>query len=331
MAGSAPAPTRVTIVVLNYNGLDQTIPDTVNIVLVDNASSVDPTAEARRANPAIEVIRNDDNLGYAGGNNCGIRHALAQGADFILILNNDTIVAPSIVRDLIDTFRANPSLGVVGPVVNFMDEPQTVMTDGVAFNPGPGADFFKRIVIPIDPAAPALSVDIVNGCCMMLSADMVKRVGDFDEDFFIVHEESDLCLRARRAGFECAVLGKTLVWHKGSSSFERSGRQLQRYFDARNLYHLLRRHTGRVSLSRSISSSLYHYLLYVFYRYDIELDAGKTAAASAVLDGLYDGLTGRYGKAPSSARPGRRVLGAVFGAARQLARAKRRPPKTRRR
>ncbi|MEO8071118.1 MAG: glycosyltransferase family 2 protein [Acidobacteriota bacterium] len=325
---------RVSIVVLNYNGLEDTLrcleslrdlADPADVILVDNGSRVNPVAEATRTFPGLQVIETGENLGYAGGNNRGIRYAIERGAEYILILNNDTVVAPSIVHALLGAFDADPKLGVVGPVVNFMDERDAVMTDGVAFNPGPGTEFFRRIVVPVDATAAVVPVDIVNGCCMMLSADLVARVGMFDEQFFIVHEESDLCLRALRAGFGCAVLGQSLVWHKGSSAFERSGRELQRYFDARNLHHLLARHTGHVAKSRPWRSTLLHYLRYAFYRYDIELEAGKPAAAKAVVDGLYDGFTNRYGPYARTRRAGRAVVSAAFAGARRLAHARRGP------
>jgi GT2 family glycosyltransferase len=329
---SAPASGLVAIVVLNYNGLEDTLKclsslrelrDPATVILVDNASAVDPTEPARLAYPGIEVIRTAENLGYAGGNNRGIELALARGAEWILILNNDTIVEPRIVRELLTAFDADSTLGIIGPVVNFMEEPDAVMTDGVAFNPGPGTEFFQRIVVPVAQPPRTVPVDIVNGCCMMVKADVLRKVGMFDEAFFIVHEESDLCLRAKRAGFACAVLGESLVWHKGSSSFDRSGRQLQRYFDARNLWHLLKRHTGRVSRSRRLSASVSHYLRYAFYRYDIEREAGKTAAAGAVVDGVIDGLCGRFGPYRRRSGPGRAAGRMVFAAARTLARVRR--------
>jgi len=321
---ATPAAPRVAVVVLNYNGLADTLKCLASlravttsldaVILVDNASEVDPGAEAAAAYPGIEYIRTARNLGYAGGNNRGLEHAIARNADYILIVNNDTVVDPAIVEALLRAFASDPALGIVGPVVNFMDEPASVMTDGVAFNPGPGTVFFKRIVVPVDAANPPLvPVDIVNGCCMMLTAPMVKAVGMFDEEFFIVHEESDLCLRAKRAGFGCAVLGRTLVWHKGSSSFDRSGRQLQRYFDARNLWHLLRRHAGRVSAARGRATSLWHYVQYTFYRFDVEQEAGKAQAARAVIEGVYDGFRRRYGPYQIRNRPGFGALQALFG------------------
>lgn len=329
MGGVQAGSPRVASVVLNFNGLEDTVKclrslmplaaDGCDVILVDNGSAIDPAGPALDVLPDLTYLRNTQNLGYAGGNNTGIRWALERGADFVLVLNNDTVVAPSIVDDLLAVFAADDRLGIVGPVVNFMDEPDVVMTDGVAFNPGPGTEFFKRIIVPpVSEHPSAVPVDIVNGCCMMIRSDVFHRAGLFDEQFFIVHEESDLCLRAGRAGFGCAVLSRTLVWHKGSSAFERSGRQLQRYFDARNLFYLIRRHTGKAGGSRNFAATLPHYLKYCFYRYDGELEARKPAAARAVVEGAIDAFAGRVGPYARHRRPAASLLSTAFSARRRL-------------
>ena len=318
----------VAVVVLNYNGLEDTLKclhslslveyPGLRVVLVDNGSTIDPFPDARRLCPDVIEIATGRNLGFAGGNNRGIAAALDMKCEFVLVLNNDTIVAPSIVVDLLAAFRRDDSLGVVGPVINYMDEPNAVMTDGVRFNPGPGTEFFVRLQVQADHAPPGLvDVDIVNGCCMMVRAQALRTMGAFDESFFIVHEESDLCLRFRSAGLRCAVLGKTLVWHKGSSSFKRTGRSLQRYYDARNLWFLIARHAGTSRGSRSFGMSAWHYAKYAYYRYCVELENGSSDAAEAVLAGVVDALRRRTGPYEAGNRPGMAPLRAVFNLARR--------------
>ncbi len=305
---------HVALVVLNYNGLDDTLKcltslrelsyPTLTTILVDNGSAVDPMDASLKIMPDLVTVRTGQNLGYAGGNNRGMEVALERGADFVLVLNNDTTVAPNIVEALVDAFSSDDRLGVVGPVINYMDEPETVMTDGVEFNARPHTEFFGRIpVAPRDRAPALVPVDIVNGCCMMFRASALREAGLFDESLFIVHEESDLCLRIARHGYRCAVLGQSLVWHKGSASFDRSGRKLQRYFDTRNLFILLRRHAGHVGSSRPFAASVWPYLRYAAYRYEIEVEAGKDPAARGVAEGLRDalcGVTGPYVEGPRS-------------------------------
>lgn len=327
---SAPV---VAVVVLNYNGLEDTLKCLTSlsklvspapiVVLVDNASQLDPRDAALNILPAALYVRTEANLGYAGGNNCGVTVALEAGADYILVLNNDTVVSPDIVTRLLQAMEQDGSLAVVGPVINYMEEPDRVMTDGVRFNPKNGREFFQRIVVPVgSSASPLVEVDIVNGCCMMLRASVVRTIGGFDESLFIVHEESDWCLRALRAGYKCAILPMTLVWHKGSSSFERSGRRWQRYYDTRNLFTLLARHASEVSDSRGRIRSLAACLRYSYHRHEHEREAGQGLAAGAVVEGVVDALTRRTGPY----REGRRFLApavsGLFLLMRTLSRAK---------
>jgi GT2 family glycosyltransferase len=311
-------------IVLNYNGLEdtcrcltslQTVADPrMATLVVDNASTPDPTPLLRAEFPWAEVVRNTVNGGYAGGNNAGIRLALQRGAAYVVLLNNDTIVAPDFARRLLAAAEAHPEYDIFGPVINFLDEPDTVMTDGVVFNPAETAEFFQRRAVPLVRAdLPALTeVDIVNGCCLLVAARVFRRIGLIDERFFLVHEESDFCLRARRAGFRCGVLGETLVWHKGSSSFARTGKRLQRYYDARNLWLLLHKHGSPRPQRCGPWESRLKYLKYLYWRYCIEAEEGHPEAANAVLEGLCDALSGRYGAYRPAERPAVPLLRRLF-------------------
>jgi len=140
-----------------------------------------------------------------------------------------------------------------------------------------------------------------------------ERIGLVDERFFLIHEESDLCLQALRAGFRCGVVADGLVWHKGSSTFKRSGARLQRYYDARNLALLLRKHARTHRRGRSVARSWLEYLRYVYYRYTLEREAGETDAAHAVIEGVVDAFAGRYGiHSPRPRSAGHAVVGATF-------------------
>jgi GT2 family glycosyltransferase len=91
------------------------------------------------------------------------------------------------------------------------------MTDGCIFNHRDREGFFQRQHVPLMSPSRVAEVDIVNGCCLMVSAAVIRKIGIIDERFFLVHEESDFCLRAREAGFRCGILSEALVWHKRSS------------------------------------------------------------------------------------------------------------------
>jgi GT2 family glycosyltransferase len=316
------------IVTVNFNGLEDTrkclrslrsLTAPASVVVVDNASKQDPTATLAAEFPGVHLVRNPVNAGWSGGNNTGIRYALDRGADHAILLNNDTTVRPDLVGRLLAAAAANPGLGVLGPVIRYMDEPDVTMTDGVVFNrPGyPG--FFQREPVPeraADPPAVA-EVDIVNGCCMMVAAPVFARIGLIDDRFFLIHEEADFCLRAREAGFRCGVLAEALVWHKGSTAFKRSGRRWQRYYDTRNLGLLLSKHTTR-SAGRGGLRSYAAYLRYAYHRYCHEREDGQADAADAVLEGLIDVATRRFGAHVVRRRWAVPVLRGVFEAARRL-------------
>ena len=321
---------RVWIVPVNFNGLEDTrkclrslaaLSSPASVVVVDNASNEDPTQILKQEFPSVHLIRNPVNAGWSGGNNAGIRFALARGADYILLLNNDTTVHPDLVARLLASAALHPECGIIGPVIRYMDEPELAMTDGTRFNrPGyPG--FFQRQPVP-EREAVVEETDIVNGCCMMVRAAVFERIGLIDDRFFLIHEEADFCLRAREAGWACGILADGLVWHKGSSAFKRSGKRWQRYYDTRNLGLLLAKHRTE----RSKLSSYSHYLRYAYHRYCHEREDGQPDAAVAVLEGLADAATRRYGPYEKRSRWAVSALRFAFEMARRLKPSKRSVP-----
>lgn len=320
---------RFCIVVLNYNGmadtrkcldsLEPSVSEDFQVLLVDNASSEPLDADLQARWPWVHVERNASNLGYAGGNNTGLRWALARGFDWVVLLNNDTTVTRSFADSCrgASTLADAQGISVWGPLIAFMDEPDVLMTEGVEFNRAGFPGFFENQHIP-RAAAPALvPTDIVNGCCMAISRRALERVGLIDESLFLVHEESDLCLRMAEAGTRCAVLNQQLVWHKGSSAFKRSGRRAQRYYDARNLLWLVVRREAARRRGRGLVGSLGVYGRYLWHRYTHEWEQGEQDTARAVLEGLYDGVTRASGPMAPRRRVGvasaHRVLGWIAG------------------
>lgn len=295
--------TRIWIVVVNYNGVEDTLAclrslgTQAPVVLVDNGSAVDPSEAVLREFPACHVLRRECNLGWAGGNNVGIQFALEQGASHVVLLNNDTEVSPNLVERLARAAEENIAFGILGPVINFHDQRSDVQTDGCAFNDPRAPGFFRRLEVPLrnEPSPSITEVEIVNGCCLMASREVFDRVGLIDERFFLVHEESDFCLRAARCGFRCGVLAEVHVWHKQSATFRRTGKQLQRYYDARNLFLLLRKHPASSRRGRGAYRSWLEYAKHVYYRYSLEQEAGQSKSADAVLEGFLDALAGRFG------------------------------------
>jgi len=310
----------IFVVVLSYNGLADTrkcltsllpaVRPGVRPVLVDNGST-DGTAEAvAREFPWCEVVRVEVNQGPVGGNNAGITAALEAGAKWIMLLNNDTTVDPRLFDRMQAAAAANPAFAVLGPVIKFMDDPEVVMTDGCLFNLPQSRGFFTRKPVAVACSEPprATEVDIVNGCCLMIRADMIRTIGKFDDRIFMYHDEADLCIRVLNANGRLGVIDHALIWHKGSATSKVTGKKSIRYFDARNLWYLLKKHRGATIHGRRPLAAKLAYFRYMYYWYAAELEAGNHPSASAVIDGICDGLAGVGG--PYQAR--RRTFGSLF-------------------
>lgn len=297
----------VWTLVLTYNGLEDTRKCLRSlasqaaaghpILLVDNGSADGTMEIVGREFPWAKRLRVEQNQGPSVGNNRGIEHALAHGAGSVLLLNNDTTVAPNLIDRMIAAAEAHPDFQIIGPVINYMDEPALVMTDGVTFNPPGHGGLFVRKPVPLAEApTPAITpVDIVNGCCMLVSAEVFRTIGLFDEQFFIYHDETDFCLRALAATFRCGVIGEQLIWHKGSSTFKATGKRFARYFDSRNLVYVLRKHDGARLNGRTRRQTAKTLFLYLYFRYCHEREDGHPDAADAIIEGILDGLAGRQG------------------------------------
>ncbi|MEJ2644249.1 MAG: glycosyltransferase family 2 protein [Gammaproteobacteria bacterium] len=198
----------IAVVVLNWNGGADTVEcirslaglryRNYKIILVDNGSTDESLEQVRQLNVAqLEVIENGANLGYAEGNNRGIHAALAAGSDYILLLNNDTIVDPDLCGCLIRAARENAAAGVFGARIYYMDRPDVIWFAGARWNP-------------------------------------VQLRFDYPGQGLHESEFRQWCMRARRQGFECEMVADARVWHKVGASFSGEESALRTYFSARN-------------------------------------------------------------------------------------------------
>ena len=230
--------TKVAAVVLSWNGREDTLAclrslegENVDVIVVDNAS-VDGTADAVTG---AEVIRNERNLGYAGGMNVGIRRALEQGADAVLLLNNDVEVEPGAIEALI---TAAEGAGAVCPLLVFADDPDRVWYAGARFDPSRG---YNRRHLTDRPGG-MTETERICGAAVLIPRDVLERIGLFDEDLFAYYEDADWSLRAREQGLRLLVTPESRVRHKVSASTGGEGSPDALYYSARNLLAVTERH-----------------------------------------------------------------------------------------
>jgi GT2 family glycosyltransferase len=326
-------PQIVWIVLLNWNGLPDTLAclrslealrySDFCIVVVDNGSTDDSAAVLRgtASRHQIEFIEAGRNLGYAGGNNLGIRHALDRGADFILVLNNDTTVDPALLDELLAAAERHPDAGCFGPWIFYMHDPDRLWftrsdwsSELSAFTaPGKGS-------LASDLSGETTSTEYVCGAALFFRAGVARQIGLLDERFFLVYEDSDWCFRARRAGFACLAVPSARVWHKIGTSFGSEASPLRTYFSTRNkllwaekntssgerwriMRAALRRLYPRFAIDRSTASAMHKALLWAANNFVREWarklhDPQEAAHRRAVLDYLFR----RFGDCPPEIR-----------------------------
>lgn len=227
---SAP---KVTVVVLNWNGWADTLrclaslqtleAPAPHIVLVDNHSSDGSVAKIRQVFPALEILETPANLGFGGGCNVGMRHALAQGADYIWLVNSDATVEPKTLSAMLQLAEHQPKVGAVGSVIYELTEPERVELWG-----GGQVNLWLGRSRPLE--APG-TLAFVSGASMLLRARALQQVGLFDDQrFFMYWEDTDLGFRLRQHGWRLATATGSRVWHKGSGSLGKGSPQIDAYF-----------------------------------------------------------------------------------------------------
>ncbi len=220
---------RVWAVVLGYNHPEDTIEclqslaqvdyAPLNILYVDNGSEPQACAQVMAAVARGGVLRLEPNAGVAGGLNAGLRHALDHGADYVVILNNDTKVAPPFVRRLVQAAQTHPQAGMLVPKIFYYAYPDVVWSAGSALRRFPPVIYMRKTRRPGDrrfdrPQALAYA----TFCVVMFSRAMLAQAGLLDADYHFFYEDYDLSIRSREAGFEIRYVPEAHVWHKISKT-----------------------------------------------------------------------------------------------------------------
>jgi GT2 family glycosyltransferase len=307
---------RVWAIILHYRDLEETRACLTSlrsqsrpldgVLVVDNGSG---DADEWKL-PGASVVRTGANLGWPGGNNVGIRHALEAGADRVILFNNDVRADEELVERLEQADKRHPEFGILGPKIFDLDPPFALQSAGFSFNDGSRRGFLNAA--PIASEYGVVDIDVVMGCCLWIRREVFDAVGLFDERFFLIHEESEFCLRAQHAGFRVGIVADARVRHRGSQSIRAEEREsnasLRPYYDVRNLVLLLSRHTGGGPGRRGRWRSWWEYLLYVYYIHSAANERGDRRTTKAIAAGFADALARQWG--PYGER--RRILAPII-------------------
>ena len=185
------------------------------VIVLDNHSTDGSVSAICEAHADVQIIELEKNLGYAGNNNIGIKAALAQGADWVFVLNEDVILDSECVRELVEVGEQDRRIGVLGPLVYHYSEPQVIQSAG-----GLLGKYWQSIHLgknEPDRGQYRLphAVEWISGCAILVRREAIEQAGMLDKDYFIYWEETEWCIRIGRAGWTILNVPGARIWHKG--------------------------------------------------------------------------------------------------------------------
>lgn len=217
---------RVLVVILCYNKVELTLACLASLrnvgyprmdtLVVDNASTDDTVAEVQAKYPNVSILRCKENLGYAGGNNMGLRYALEQGYHYCLLLNNDTEVASDFMFHLVDVCEQDSTIGAVGPKIMLFDWPTVLWSAGGTVDWRRGGRTTMRGLGDVDKGQfeTVQDVDFIPGCALLVRCSTLVETGLLDERFGMYYEETEWCVRMAHSGNRVVYVPASRIWHK---------------------------------------------------------------------------------------------------------------------
>lgn len=250
---------KISVVTINFNTAHETkeflasvkkIKTTdfiVEAIVVDNGSK-DVLTLTKEEKKGVTLIRSEVNTGFTGGNNIGLREALKRNADFVLVINNDTLLDTRLITNLLSVLESNPKIGVTVPKIYFAkghefhkdryrkDQLGKVFWYAGGFTDWAHVNGIHRGVDEVDQGQyeNPESITFATGCCMLIKREVLGKVGLFDEKYFLYYEDADFTQRVLKAGYKIYYVPSAVLIHINAGSSGGAGSALQDYFMTRN-------------------------------------------------------------------------------------------------
>ena len=221
----------VYVVILNWNNAADTIECLASLqasiyqpsvpFVVDNGSTDGSVGKIRAAFPEIHLIELESNIGYAEGNNVGIQFALDSGADYVMVLNNDTLVETTMLGELVGFAETNESIGMIGPKMFCYQPEDTLFATGSLIYWSRGETINRGMFTPaskVEDCQKPEQVDFIAGCGVLVTRKLLEKVGFLDPIYYLNYEDVDWGVRAQEQDFEVWYTPKAVLWHKVSST-----------------------------------------------------------------------------------------------------------------
>jgi GT2 family glycosyltransferase len=263
---------KVSIITVNFNQPELTLGllkslhnhadyNPYEIIVVDNGSTQDHITDWSSIYGSAKYIRSEKNLGFAGGNNLGIREATGE---YLFLINNDTEVTNGLIKKLVKILDDNPEAGVVSPKIRYFDQPDIIQYAGFTdmnFNTGRNRCIgqFEKDNGQYDQLTGPTGY--AHGAAMMIRREAINKAGLMPENFFLYYEEMDWCEKIKRSGYQIWIEPKALIFHKESASVGQNS-PLKEYYMTRSRLLFIRRNAP--SLSKILFS--FHFILLIMPR-----------------------------------------------------------------
>lgn len=259
-------------------------------VVVDNASppaDQNHIIEYKKGQPeGLSLVFNPQNLGYAGGNNVGIKYALSEKADYVFILNNDTTVEPDTLDKLVSAAEAGPHVGAAGPTIK---EPNRTIYFGKTSWLKPE---LQHSVTP--PAQAYLEPKgYLIGAGILIKRELLEKIEGFDEIYFLYFEDADFSIRAQQAGYKLKVVSEAVIHHQVAASTKQLGSPLILRYHMRNALIF-----NSLNAPWTIKPLIIFWAGYIVFKNLLKMFIwpAKEEAANAIIDGVLDFYKNQFGR-----------------------------------
>ncbi|MGA7836788.1 MAG: glycosyltransferase family 2 protein [Ignavibacteriaceae bacterium] len=247
---------KIFVVIVNYNGAEDSIEcvesllanghKNIEIIIVDNNSDRTQKEKLKdKLSNSANLIYLNDNLGFSAGNNVAIKEALKKNAEYILLLNNDTIVEKDFLTKLLTASENNVELGITAPQINYYSNQNLIWSAGGYISKIRGSGFSRHENEADKGQVLRSYVDFVSGCCMLIKKEVFEKVGFLDEKYFLYLEDTDFCLRAINNGFKIYLVAGSNIYHKVNATTSRENSALPIYYTSRNRLYFSKKMLGK--------------------------------------------------------------------------------------
>lgn len=255
---------KTAVIILNFNSYNQTIEciesvknityPNYEIIVVDNNSKDDSLQQIKGSFPDVILLKSRDNLGYASGNNLGIKYALEKNMEYICILNNDVAVDRNFLEPIIKTLMDDKNAAAAGPSICYYGQDDVIQAMGGNINLYTGLPTMKFKGKKLSQVKEDIvSVDYLGGACFVVKAEILKKIGLIPENYFLFYEETEFFLNIKRQGYKLISIRDSRVYHKVSGTISKY-KGLSYFFLNRNRIIFVRR-----------NARLYHKFIFFFY------------------------------------------------------------------